>query len=167
MPLTLIVKSTYDTVRKEREESAQRVVACVGCQAPGPRLMCFLDDVEWQAFKTENGIANRGFYARVFKSLGRPRREPAEPMDRGDALPDTARIPLCNRSARRFQTKPGSKSYPERQRRPCHRRCILIPNGGPTAWSAERKSPRRRVLNGTAVALPAGCFGRCRHDRRR
>lgn len=65
MPLTLIVKSTDDTVRKEREESAQRVVACVGCQAPGPRLLCFLDDVEWQAFKTENGIANRGFYARV------------------------------------------------------------------------------------------------------
>jgi hypothetical protein len=65
MPLTLIVKSTDDTVRKEREESAQRVVACLGCQAPGPRLLCFLDDVEWQAFKTENGIANRGLYARV------------------------------------------------------------------------------------------------------
>jgi hypothetical protein len=65
MPLTLIVKADEQVARSQREMAAQRVLDCFGLQLPDRRLLCFLDSQEWQAFKTENGIANRGFYSRV------------------------------------------------------------------------------------------------------
>jgi hypothetical protein len=65
MPLTLIVKSTDNALKAQREAAADRVLASLGCQSPDPRLLCFLDDVEWQAFKAANGVANGGFSAHV------------------------------------------------------------------------------------------------------
>jgi hypothetical protein len=65
MPLTLIIRSAGEDVRKHHEALAQRVVASLGLQSPARRLLVLLDDEDWQAFKAENGIANRGFYARI------------------------------------------------------------------------------------------------------
>jgi hypothetical protein len=65
MPLTVIAKSAIDSVRKHREALVHRACECLHLQSPDRRLMCFLDDEDWQAFKDHNGIANRGFYARV------------------------------------------------------------------------------------------------------
>jgi hypothetical protein len=65
MPLTLTVKSADDATKRHREAAAQRVLACLGDESPERRLLCFLDDEEWQEFKAANGVANRGFYAPV------------------------------------------------------------------------------------------------------
>jgi hypothetical protein len=48
-----------------REALAQRVFASLGLHSPERRLLVLLDDEDWQAFKTRNGVANRGFYAPV------------------------------------------------------------------------------------------------------
>jgi len=63
MPVTLAVKSSDDVVKTRREAAAQRVVAYFGGQLPNRRLLCFLDDEEWQTLKDQYGIANRGFYS--------------------------------------------------------------------------------------------------------
>jgi hypothetical protein len=65
MPLTLIVKSIIDAVKEQREAAADRVLAYLGCQSLGPRLLCFLNDEEWQTFRAVAGVANRGLYARA------------------------------------------------------------------------------------------------------
>ncbi len=63
MPLTLKVKSTDDVVKRQRETTAQRVIECF--RLPDRRLLCFLDDEEWQSIQDEAGVANRGFYRLV------------------------------------------------------------------------------------------------------
>lgn len=65
MPVTLRIKSTDDTAKTHREALAQRVFTSLGLQSAGRRLLCFLDDEDWHAFKARNGAANRGFYAPV------------------------------------------------------------------------------------------------------
>jgi hypothetical protein len=65
MPLTLMVKSADEAVRTQREALARRTFDSLRLQSHDRRLLCFLDDEDWQAFKDQNGIANRGFYARV------------------------------------------------------------------------------------------------------
>src|ERR1035438_6802133 len=58
---TLHAKSAYAAVKWCRESLAQRVVDCLH-ELPNRRLLCFLDDEEWQSFKDVIGVANRGFY---------------------------------------------------------------------------------------------------------
>ena len=65
MPLTLTAKSASEAIRIHREALAQRVFASLGLLSPERRLLVLLDDEDWQAFKAQNGSANRGFYARV------------------------------------------------------------------------------------------------------
>jgi hypothetical protein len=65
MPLTLTVKSTDVAAKRQREVTAHCVVDCLGHELPDRRLLCFLDDEEWQSFKDKKGIANRGFYSPV------------------------------------------------------------------------------------------------------
>jgi hypothetical protein len=65
MPLTLVIRSTDEEARKHREALAQRVFASLGLQCPARRLLVLFDDEDWQTFKTQNGVANRGFYAPV------------------------------------------------------------------------------------------------------
>jgi len=53
------------TPQKRIAKPWQRVFASLGLQSAGRRLLCFLDDEDWRAFKAQNGAANRGFYAPV------------------------------------------------------------------------------------------------------
>jgi hypothetical protein len=64
MPPAVKVKSADDTVRKQREEAAQHVIAHFGDRLPDFRLMCFFDDEDWQALKGPGMAANRGAYIR-------------------------------------------------------------------------------------------------------
>jgi hypothetical protein len=65
MPATIKVKSPHDTARKQRESSAERVVAHFGNSLPALRLLCFFDDEDWRTLKDEEGAANRGFYSPI------------------------------------------------------------------------------------------------------
>lgn len=58
---TLHAKSADAAVKRRRELLARRVVDCLH-ELPNRRLLCFLDDEEWQSFKDVTGVANRGFY---------------------------------------------------------------------------------------------------------
>ncbi|HLM97698.1 MAG TPA: hypothetical protein VK335_00345 [Bryobacteraceae bacterium] len=59
---TLKVISADETVKKQREDAAQRVIACFGNRLPDVRLLCFLDDEDWQDIMVDTGPTNRGFY---------------------------------------------------------------------------------------------------------
>lgn len=65
MAPTVIVKSEDIEVRARREAGAQRVIAQFGNQLPDLKLLCFLDDSDWRAFKDHFGEANRGFYGPI------------------------------------------------------------------------------------------------------
>ena len=60
MPPRVIVKSTDASVRARLDAEAQRVVTHFENQLADVRLLCFFDDQDWQPFKDEIGIANRG-----------------------------------------------------------------------------------------------------------
>jgi hypothetical protein len=62
MPLTLYVKASDSITRLQRTALAQRVVEYLNPRLSNRRLLCFLDDEEWQILKDENGVANRGIY---------------------------------------------------------------------------------------------------------
>ena len=61
MPLKLDVKTSDNTTKLQRTELAQRVVDYLNPQLRNRRLLCFLDDEEWQTLR-EYGEANRGIY---------------------------------------------------------------------------------------------------------
>jgi hypothetical protein len=82
MPLTLIVKSASDAGRKHREALAQCLLASLGVESPARRLLVFLDDEDWQAFKAQSGVANRGFYAPVRSGHPHWRVAPGYILDR-------------------------------------------------------------------------------------
>jgi hypothetical protein len=65
MQLTLTIKTTDDVAKERQQILAQRVLVYFGNQPSERRLLCFLDDQEWEAFKAENGAANRGFYSPI------------------------------------------------------------------------------------------------------
>lgn len=69
MPLALCVKSIDNAAKLQRRASAQRAVECPRHQLPDRRLLCFLDDEEWQALKHEYGAENRGLYTPVAPDL--------------------------------------------------------------------------------------------------
>jgi hypothetical protein len=62
LPITLKVRAPEDSARRTREAAAQKVIAQFRAQASEARLLCLLDDEDWQALKQEVGIANRGAF---------------------------------------------------------------------------------------------------------
>jgi hypothetical protein len=64
MHLTLDVKSADPEKKRHREALAQRVLDCLQGR-PDRRLLCFLDDEDWKAFKQVCGAAHRGFYSPI------------------------------------------------------------------------------------------------------
>ena len=66
MPVTLIVKSTDAAEERLRTATAQRALDCLGNELPDRRLLCFLDDEEWQTFKDSNGDALDGRNSQVY-----------------------------------------------------------------------------------------------------
>ena len=67
MQPTIVVKSNNETVKKEREYLAQRVIEACGDRLPESRLLCFFDDQDWSKFK--GGEATRGLYSPVNNDL--------------------------------------------------------------------------------------------------
>ncbi len=67
MQPTIVVKSDNETVKKEREDSAQRVIEACGGRLPESRLLCFFDDQDWSKFK--GGEATRGLFSPVNNDL--------------------------------------------------------------------------------------------------
>ncbi len=65
---TVKVKSNDAVTKLEREATAQQVLAHFGNQLPDLRLLCFIDNDDWQPFRDYAGEANRGFYTPVKKS---------------------------------------------------------------------------------------------------
>jgi hypothetical protein len=80
MPYTVKVKSVDEALRNHREALAQRVISQCGNEVPEGRVLCFFDDVDWQALKDSIGIANRGVYMPIGKG------EPAWWQDMPDYL---------------------------------------------------------------------------------
>jgi hypothetical protein len=68
MSSTMKVKSEDSVVRAEWETAARRVLSQFGNQLPDLRLLCFLDNEEWQPFREYVGEANRGFYTPLKES---------------------------------------------------------------------------------------------------
>jgi len=58
----ILVKSQVPTVKLQREEAAQRVLAHFEGRLSDLRLLCFFDDEDCQEFKFIMGKDNRGFY---------------------------------------------------------------------------------------------------------
>jgi hypothetical protein len=69
MPPSIIVKSAYDVIRKERSELAQRVVAQFGEVLPDFPVLCFFDDQDWPALRGPGMEGNRGVFTRNGCSL--------------------------------------------------------------------------------------------------
>jgi hypothetical protein len=65
VPTTVRAKAPEDSVRIAREAAAQTVITHFRTQFSDARLLCLLDDDDWQALKHEVGIANRGFFFHV------------------------------------------------------------------------------------------------------
>jgi hypothetical protein len=61
----VVVKSANDDIKRAREAMAWTVINHFGNQLPDRSLLCFFDDENWQAFKKEYGVANRGVYTPV------------------------------------------------------------------------------------------------------
>jgi hypothetical protein len=61
----VFVKTTEEAARTQRYATAQRVIESLRQQLPACRLLCFLDDEEWQPYPDEDGVPNRGFYRPV------------------------------------------------------------------------------------------------------
>lgn len=58
----VFVKTADDSANRQRSAAAHSVIECLRDQFPNRRLLCFLDDRDWQALKEEFGAENRGLY---------------------------------------------------------------------------------------------------------
>lgn len=64
MTTRLIVKSEESGQKRQREEEAHRVIARFDACGPSFRLLCFLDDKDWPAWRGPGMKANRGVFIR-------------------------------------------------------------------------------------------------------
>ena len=77
MAITVKVRSEDPTLRTQRKAAAKRVVDYFGsCLPTSYRLLCFLDDTDWIAFKQDYGAANRALYAPLKQNTFRFDRTP-------------------------------------------------------------------------------------------
>jgi hypothetical protein len=63
MATTLFVQGTNQSVTQERSSWANRVLAYFDDRLPTLDLLVFLDDVDWEQFRTVYGPANRGWFS--------------------------------------------------------------------------------------------------------
>src|ERR1700733_3953836 len=62
MLVAVEVKAPEDASKRDREAATQLVLDHFPRDLSDARLLCFLDDEEWQGLKREVGIANRGVF---------------------------------------------------------------------------------------------------------
>jgi hypothetical protein len=60
MAPALFIKSIDEAAKNARNAAAQCVIDAFGNELPQARLLCFLDDHDWESFK--QGKATRGFF---------------------------------------------------------------------------------------------------------
>jgi hypothetical protein len=62
------VRSVDASLCRKREATAERILAYFEGRLPDLKLLCFLDDVDWDSLKDIAGKANRGLFTRTKKS---------------------------------------------------------------------------------------------------
>ena len=63
MAITIHVESTEAGARERIIALAQRVLSAFGSSLPDSPLLCFFDDQDWDAMRSERGRANRGLFS--------------------------------------------------------------------------------------------------------